>query len=129
MISKALLLLVPALALAGCATTEEWAAEGGNREQGIVEVSYEYPEFQQSIVDEAQAQQIARSRCNVWGYAHADFIPGQVRECSSKDGGNCTFWKVTRLYQCSGDAQMADRAAGEADGSVSARLTPSRLAR
>ena len=33
------------LGLGACASTDRWSAAGGNREAGVVRVSYEYPEF------------------------------------------------------------------------------------
>jgi hypothetical protein len=111
-LTKTLLALIPVFALTACASTQEWNAAGGDREQGIVKVSYQYSEYQRPSLSEQQAGNIAENRCNLWGYAHADFIPGQLRECSVTDGGNCTLWKVTREYQCTaGDAKMAGRGA------------------
>ena len=30
--------------LAACASTQKWSSAGGNREEGVVRVAYEYPE-------------------------------------------------------------------------------------
>jgi hypothetical protein len=128
--AKLLLVILPVLALTACATTREWSASGGNRNEGIVKLSYQYPQFQQPALSDAKAAQLAENRCNVWGFARADVIPGQVRECSETDGGDCTLWTVTREYQCSGDAKMARQAdEGGGDGAVSTRLAPYRVAR
>ena len=35
------------LNLAACATSRQWNVSGGNRDEGVVRVSYEYPEFKQ----------------------------------------------------------------------------------
>jgi hypothetical protein len=127
---QGLLALLPVLALAACASTSHWTAAGGNRGVGIVKLSYQYPESQPLSLSEAQAGQLAANRCNVWGYSQADAIPGQVRECSDTDGGSCKLWTVTREYQCSGDGTMAHRTDENAgEGSVSAHLTPLRIAR
>ncbi len=136
--SKNLVSLLPLLMLTGCVSTQHWTAAGGNRDAGIVKLSYQYPESQPVELSDAQAEQLADNRCNVWGYAQADVIPGQVRECGGTDGGRCSLWTVTREYQCSGDALTARQAAqqgahptakGSAEGNVSARLTPYRVAR
>jgi YecR-like lipoprotein len=87
--------------LAGCASTKHWSAAGGNREEGVVRVSYEYPEFQQPQMSESQAQKLALSRCNSWGYRKAEPIAGQIRQCANMDDGNCDLWSVTREFQCS----------------------------
>ena len=34
------------------------------------------------------------------GYKAAEEVPGQLRECSNKEGDNCDLWTVTREYQC-----------------------------
>src|SRR5436190_14260760 len=107
------LILVPTtliLCLTGCASTKQWSATGGNREQGLVKLSYQYPEFHQPSVDDAQAQELAARRCAAWGYKQAQPIEGLVRACSKSDGGNCNVWTVTREYQCTGgDASYASR--------------------
>ena len=90
------------LGLGGCATAEKWSASGGNRDQGLVRVSYEYAEFRQPEMDDADAEALALNRCNAWGYTQAEPIPGQLRQCANMDGSNCNLWTVTREYQCSG---------------------------
>ncbi len=124
--SKLLLSLLPIFALTACVSTKHWTAAGGNRDEGIVKLSYQYPESQPLALSDAQAEQLAENRCNVWGYAHADVIPGQVRECSETEGGSCALWTVTREYQCTRDDQMAGRGVDE---NVSAQLTRLRAAR
>ena len=102
---KTLLLLVQAsfiLSLTACATPQKWSPSGGNREAGLVRVSYEYPEFQQPEVSDAQAQQLALSRCNDWGFSSAEAKAGQIRQCANMDDGNCDLWSVTREFQCTG---------------------------
>jgi len=97
------------LSLGGCATTREqqWGVSGGDREHGVVRVSYEYPEFHQPMVSDEQALQIAVNRCNGWGFEDAQLIAGQLRQCSNKSGSNCDQWTVTREYQCTANASFA----------------------
>jgi hypothetical protein len=95
------------LNLAGCATTQQWAVSGGDREDGVVRVSYEYPEFQQPELSDEQAMEIAASRCNGWGYDDAEPIAGQVRQCSNMNGSNCDLWSVTREYRCTDGESFA----------------------
>ena len=52
----------------------------------MVRVSYEYPEFQQPDVSDAQAMKIALGRCTGWGYDDAEPIAGQIRQCSNMEG-------------------------------------------
>jgi hypothetical protein len=95
------------LGLGGCATTEQWGVSGGNRELGVVRVSYEYPEFHQPEMSDEQALQAAINRCNGWGYKDAEPIEGQLRQCGNKSGSNCDLWVVTREYQCKTNASYA----------------------
>jgi hypothetical protein len=96
-----------ALNLAACATTRQWNVTGGDRAEGVVRVSYEYPEFEQPALSDEQAMQIATSRCNGWGYDEAEPIAGQIRQCGNMDGANCNLWTVTREYQCTEGASFA----------------------
>jgi hypothetical protein len=95
------------LNLAACATSQQWTLSGGDRETGVVRVAYEYPEFKQPTLSDAQAMKIAASRCNAWGYEEAEPIAGQIRQCSNLDGANCDLWTVTREYRCVDDASFA----------------------
>jgi hypothetical protein len=98
--------------LAACASTQHWSPAGGDRQEGVVRVSYEYPEFRQPQVSDDQAQKLALSRCNAWGFRSAEPKAGQVRQCANMDKGNCDLWTVTREFQC-----------GNGDGSYAARLS------
>jgi hypothetical protein len=96
--------------LAACASTQKWSPSGGNREAGVVRVSYEYPEFRQPQMSDAQAQKVAQGRCNSWGYRTAEPRAGQVRQCANMEKGNCDLWTVTREYQCgNGESSYAAR--------------------
>lgn len=95
------------LSLAACATSKQWNVSGGNRDDGVVRLSYEYPEFKQPELSDEQAMQIATSRCNGWGYDEAEPIAGQIRQCANMSGSNCDLWTVTREYQCTQDASYA----------------------
>jgi hypothetical protein len=97
--------------LAGCATNKQWNVSGGDREAGVVRVSYEYPEFKEPAVSDAQAAELAASRCDLWGYDDAQPIAGQIRQCSNMDGGDCDLWRVTRSYQCTKDAAYVSKLA------------------
>jgi len=100
------------LNLAACATSQNWGISGGDRNGGVVRVSYEYPEFHQPDVSDAQAMKIALGRCSGWGYDDVEPIPGQTRQCSNMEGANCDLWTVTREYQCtSADGALASNLA------------------
>lgn len=101
-------LLMLTAAFAGCATRDPWAVSGGERQEGLVRVSYEFEEFHEPEVSEQQAAELALKRCAGWGYDSAEPIAGQLRQCSNMDDGNCDLWKVTREYQCTREVASAN---------------------
>jgi hypothetical protein len=107
------LVLLPVLlvvSLSACVSAKQWTSTGGNKDSGLVRISYQYAEFHQPDLSEAQAMELAANRCEAWGYKRAEPVAGLVRECSSMDGGNCELWTVTREFQCaSGDSSYSAR--------------------
>jgi hypothetical protein len=98
-----LCILVSVVCLSGCAVQEQWAATGGSRADGTVELAYEYQQFQEPEVDDAQGADLAASRCAVWGYTGSEPFGGVMRKCQAFGGyGNCLNWLVTKNYQCTG---------------------------
>jgi hypothetical protein len=107
-----LLSVLGLLGIAGCATPSQWSAAGGNREIGVVRLSYEYAESQEPQMSEATADRIAYNRCNTWGFSRAELIPGLLRDCTIEDGNRCEVWKVTREYRCEDPGKDAATLAG-----------------
>jgi hypothetical protein len=102
-VAKLVCSLVSIAFLSGCAVQEQWAATGGSRADGTVQLSYEYGEFQEPEVDDAQGVELAASRCAAWGYTGSDPFGGVIRKCEAFGGyGNCLSWFVTKNYQCTG---------------------------
>jgi hypothetical protein len=100
------LILVPTilvLGLSACVGARQWTATGGNKEAGLVRVSYQYSEFHQPDLSDVQARGLAENRCASWGFKRAEPVAGLVRECSNMEAGNCDLWTVTREFQCSTD--------------------------
>jgi hypothetical protein len=96
-----LALLIPVFAvLGGCATSERWSQPSGDRDNGIVKLSYEYDDAIEPTLSRVDADRIAENRCKSWGFQQASLIPGDVRSCSNETGNRCELWKVTREYQC-----------------------------
>ena len=94
--------------VAGCATSKQWSVTGGQKNEGLVRVSYEFPEYREPQLSERQAEQVALQRCAGWGYDDAQPIAGQLRQCSNMDNGNCNLWMVTREYQCTREVAQAN---------------------
>lgn len=89
--------------LSGCAVQEQWAATGGSRADGTVQLAYEYGGFEKPEVDEEQGVELAASRCAAWGYPASEPFGAAMNKCEMVGGyGNCLRWLVTRSYQCVG---------------------------
>jgi hypothetical protein len=102
-----LALLIPAFSLLGaCATGGHWSSSGGDREAGVVKVSYEHSDEVEPTLSGVQADKLADNRCKTWGYREAELIPGLVRNCTNSEGNRCELWKVTREYQCQSGARI-----------------------
>lgn len=101
-------LVSSALLLAGCATPVDWAATGGSRSDGVIQVSYDYYDLQMPVADDAQAQGIAFQRCRAWGYTGAEPFGGEIRQCAEHDSVGCSRWMVTREFQCTGTGSSAN---------------------
>jgi hypothetical protein len=95
------------LALAACATQTKWSPSSSNRQLGVARVEYEYPKFEEPVMSDTEAVQVATHRCSAWGYARAEMIPGELRDCSVQNGDTCDLWKITREYRCSGEGSYA----------------------
>lgn len=110
-LARLVLLIAATATFAGCATNKQWAVSGGEKNEGLVRVSYEYQEYREPQVTEAAAQELAQHRCEGWGYDDAQPIAGQLRQCSNMDNGDCDLWTVTREYQCTREVAQASKLA------------------
>jgi hypothetical protein len=104
------LTLLPILFLAACATQPSWSPSSSNRVLGVARVAYEYSPVAEPTMSDAQAAQLAASRCAAWGYARAEMIPGELRDCSVSHDNSCALWKVTREYRCASAGSYAQAA-------------------
>lgn len=100
-------IVVPALAIIGCATVSQMTATGGSRADGVVRLSFEAGMFDKIAIDEAAALKTARSRCSTWGYTDAEPFGGITRQCQAMSGYGCTRWFVTKEYQCTSGGAIA----------------------
>src|SRR5690242_20024687 len=95
------------LLVAACAAAPKWSPSSSSRELGVARVSYEHSRLEEPAMSDAQAAQLATRRCATWGFAQAEMIPGELRDCSVSNEGTCDLWKITREYQCSGEGAYA----------------------
>ncbi|WP_423944708.1 YecR family lipoprotein [Candidatus Binatus sp.] len=96
--------LASLICLAGCAAQKEWAATGGSRADGTVELAYEYGAFEEPRgVNDEQGVELATATCGGWGYTASQAFGGTMHHCEAFGGyGNCLRTLVTRRYQCLG---------------------------
>jgi hypothetical protein len=99
------------LAMAACTSVPRWSPSSSNRELGVARVSYEYAKFEEPVMSDAEAVQVATNRCAAWGFSRAEMIPGELRDCSVQNDGSCDLWKITREYRCSGEGSYTRTAA------------------
>ncbi|MCY1393922.1 YecR-like lipoprotein [compost metagenome] len=125
--SLALLALAASVAVTGCATKKDFYATGGSRADGTVDMAYDFAQFEQPVVDVNQAHNIAKSKCQVWGYQEAEAFGGKQQHCNQFNGyGTCVAGQVVIKYQCIGDlgtASTAGRAASQANATANSLLS------
>ncbi|MBN3864802.1 hypothetical protein HCU66_21470 [Pseudomonas frederiksbergensis] len=116
--------------LAGCATNKDFYAKGGSRADGVVDMAYDFQQFETPVVRVEQAQRIAKSKCVLWGYSDAEAFGGKTQHCNQMNGyGTCIAGQIVVQYQCLGNlntssasttpaatAPVADAAATPAPG-------------
>lgn len=99
--------LIPSLAvlaaLASCTTYKMWTEYGGGKEEGVIQLAYEYRRYENPQVDERAGIQTARERCRDWGYKDAQ-RKGEDRQCIDGTTDDCGKWRVIREYRCSATA-------------------------
>lgn len=84
----------------GCAIHKELVATGGSKADGTIELSYSYGTMQVPVINEEQGLQLAKRRCESWGYKNAEKFGGHKQVCSIYGGFGCNEFTVTIQYQC-----------------------------
>lgn len=100
-------MLLVVLFVSACAETrKDWTVTGGGQSKGIVELSYQYKEFEKPHTEDAQAQAVANSACHEWGYSNSRPFGRPLKNCNQQGGffEDCASWTVSRQYQCIGAA-------------------------
>lgn len=98
--TRLFLVLAATVAIAGCVTTyKTWTEAGGGKEEGVLQLSYEYRSYENPQVDERAGIQLARERCRDWGFKDAQ-RKGEDRQCVDGSASDCSKWRVIREYRC-----------------------------
>ena len=93
------LILAVLAAIAGCTTYKLWTESDYSQEQGTVQLSYEYRRFESPQVDERAGTEMARERCETWGFKNVT-RKAEDRVCTDGLEADCKKWRVTREYRC-----------------------------
>ncbi len=93
------------LIISACATDNGFQANGSDRANGLVQLSYQYVLSDRPVLDWVVAQRTAEARCASWGYARAQRSEDRRRSCLTQDiFGRCKSYRVNVAYQCTDDA-------------------------
>jgi hypothetical protein len=93
------LLVLLALAVAGCTTYKLWTESDADEQAGTIQLSYEYRRFESPRVDDRGGNALANERCAGWGYTGAR-RDGDENTCVEGTKSDCSKWRVTREYRC-----------------------------
>lgn len=105
---KTLTIMLAFVAMTGCATKKNFYATDGSRADGTVDMAYDFAQFEQPVIDIAQAKSIAKSKCRVWGYSDAEAFGGRQQNCHQTNGyGTCIAGQIVHKYQCIGNISEA----------------------
>jgi hypothetical protein len=102
-IKRAISMLLVVLCFSACAgTRKDWMITGGSQANGIVELSYQYREFEVPHTNEAQAHVVANLGCHEWGYSNSRPFGRPIKNCNQHGGflEDCASWTVSRQYWC-----------------------------
>lgn len=88
--------------LGGCAVKKDYVATGGSKSDATVTLSYNYSSMEKPLVNASQAQSLADSRCQVWGYDGAESFGSEFTTCTFRNGYGCSQYRVDTEYQCIG---------------------------
>jgi hypothetical protein len=93
------LLVLLALAVAGCTTYKLWTESDADEQAGTIQLSYEYRRFESPRVDDRGGNALANERCARSGYTGAR-RDGDENTCVEGTKSDCSKWRVTREYRC-----------------------------
>ena len=106
-------LLIAVCFLAGCGAHSvrlpEWQAIDGSRADGTVTLSYEQNFRSRLTPRTGQDNEVAKTRCRVWGYTSAEPFGGSTRSCvatpvRANAKVSCLIWRYEKRYQCTNHA-------------------------
>lgn len=92
------LLLVTA---SGCAVVKTPSISGINRDEGKIQMTYNYGALERPQVKWDEVLASANNQCKSWGYQDAQQTSAPQSTCiQNNQQGNCISWKVDTLYDC-----------------------------
>lgn len=96
--------------LAGCTKPvhKDWIPVGGSKSDATVKLAYTYdPNYENPIVQEEQAVDLAIRKCRTWGYESAEAFGGYMEHCTRMGPVllgeiGCVQMAVVKSFQCIG---------------------------
>lgn len=97
------LVFLAATMVTGCATSQNWAVSGVEKQDRVVRVTYETSDLENPPVSNKKANNIAVRECKRQGYGYTEKSVQGARYCTGGDEtGSCPTWRVELEYQCGG---------------------------
>jgi hypothetical protein len=116
---KLILIASVVVALSGCSSIEnknkyrgDWVATDGSRADATIKLSYnyeyglDYEDLNEIQLSEQQAMELAKKRCNAWGYTGAEPFGATTTICNLMDKSSCSLYMTTKEYQCIGQGNV-----------------------
>ncbi len=98
------ILVIVLLNITGCATPKKWSAIGGSRSDGVVKLAFEYGLGEKPVLDNQQGLDLAKAKCLAWGFKDAEAFGASTEKCNGNPN-DCSYWLVTKEYQCLGSLE------------------------
>ena len=86
-------LLLLLLTITSCAVYKPWLPTRGSSADGIVRLSFGSHSWELPQVSAQQGIEVARARCQAWGYQDAQAFGSYTRSCTQyASTGHCMAW-------------------------------------
>ncbi|MEQ1546778.1 MAG: YecR family lipoprotein [Methyloglobulus sp.] len=102
---KAILICLLSIAVQGCMreVVKDWQETDASRGDATVTLSYERSMAEIATGNEQQANSVAKSRCQTWGYTGAETFAVRSEKCEEMSAQwGCLRYLVTQKYLCTG---------------------------
>jgi len=100
-LDRTLAIVCSALVLSSCVVVDrEFAVTGGNRSEGIVELTALEDGYEWIRATPSKTIASALKACKEWGYSNVILSEGTTRECVKGEDFDCDTFRVTQKFRC-----------------------------